>query len=179
MTWEEELFALLDDLEQQAESLYDAERDLELADRSRAEYHQVTLASRLMASVGQELVLDLQGVGTVPGTLERIATGWGLLRGTGQDWVFRTGAVLRVLGASPRSVPEVAWSPVARLRMGSALRRVADAGERCVLHLLDGGRQDGILRRVGADFVEVSVGEGEARLELVPFTALAAVQSRR
>ena len=26
MTWEEELFALLDDLEQQAEALYDAER---------------------------------------------------------------------------------------------------------------------------------------------------------
>ena len=42
MAWEEELFALLDDLEQQAEALYDAERDAELADRSRAEYQQVT-----------------------------------------------------------------------------------------------------------------------------------------
>ena len=177
MTWEEELFALLDDLEQQAESLYDAERDVELADRSRAEYHQVTLASRLMASVGHELVLDLRGVGPVPGTLERMATGWGLLRGTGQDWVFRSAAVVRVLGASTRSVPEVAWSPVAKLRVGSALRRVADAGERCVLHLLDGGRHDATLWRVGADFVEVRAGED--RLELVPFTALAAVQSRR
>lgn len=177
MTWEEELFALLDDLEQQAESLYDAERDAELADRSRAEYHSVTLASRLMASVGEQLLLDLRGVGPVPGVLERVATGWGLLRGPGQDWVFRTAAVLRVVGASARSVPEVAWSPVTRLGVGSALRRIGDAGERCVVHLVDGGRQDGHLRRVGADFVEVVVGEG--RLELVPFAALAAVQSRR
>ena len=34
MSWEEELFALLDDLEEQAEALYDAERDAELADRA-------------------------------------------------------------------------------------------------------------------------------------------------
>ena len=177
MTWEEELFAVLDDLEQQAESLYDADRDLELADRSRAEYHQVTLASRLTASVGQDLVIDLQGIGAVPGVLDRVGTGWGLLRGPGQDWVFRTAAVLRVIGASERSVPEVAWSPVARLRIGSALRRLADAGERCVLHLADGGRQEGVLRRVGSDFVEVAAGEG--RLQLVSFSALVAVQSRR
>ena len=177
MTWEEELFAVLDDLEQQAESLYDADRDLELVDRSRAEYHQVTLASRLTASVGQDLVIDLQGIGAVPGVLDRVGTGWGLLRGPGQDWVFRTAAVLRVIGASERSVPEVAWSPVARLRIGSALRRLADAGERCVLHLADGGRQEGVLRRVGSDFVEVAAGEG--RLQLVAFTALVAVQSRR
>ena len=52
MAWEEELFAVLDDLEQQAEALYDAEREVDLADRSRAEYQQVTLASRLMATVG-------------------------------------------------------------------------------------------------------------------------------
>ena len=50
MGWEEELFGYLDDLEGQAAALYDAERAPELADRSRAEYQQVTLASRLMAS---------------------------------------------------------------------------------------------------------------------------------
>jgi hypothetical protein len=81
-----------------------------------------------------------------------------------------------VLGSSERSVPEVAWSPVARLGVGSALRRLAEAGERCVLHLTDGTRHEALLRRVGADFVEVRVGEG--RLELVAFTALVAVQSR-
>ena len=67
MTWEAELFAFLDDLEQQAEAAYDAERAVELADRSRAEYHHVSLASRQRASVGAELVLDVRGTGPVRG----------------------------------------------------------------------------------------------------------------
>ena len=67
MGWEEHLFALFDDLEQQAEALYDAEREVEL-DRSRAEYHHVSLASRLMASLDREVVLDLLGGATVAGT---------------------------------------------------------------------------------------------------------------
>lgn len=177
MAWEEELFELLDDLEQQAEALYDAERDVELADRSRAEYQQVTLASRLMASVGAQLRLDVRGVGPVSGSLERVGTGWCLVSGVAQDWVVNLAAVSAAVGASGRSVPEVAWSPVARLGLGSALRRLADAGERCVLRLVDGGAHDGILRRVGADFVEVVVGE-DRRTELVAFGSLAAVQSR-
>ena len=59
MTWEEQLFSLLDDLEQQAEALYDSERDVELADRSRAEYAHVSLASRLMASLDDEVGLEV------------------------------------------------------------------------------------------------------------------------
>lgn len=176
MTWEEELFAVLDDLEQQAEALYDAERDAELADRSRAEYQQVTLPSRLMASVGMPMRLEVTGLGAVSGVLDRVGTGWCLVHGHAQDWVIRLEAVATVRGASERSLPEVAWSPVARLGLGSALRRVADAGERCVVHLLDGSTHDALLRRVGADFVEAEVGDGRA--VLVAFSVLAAVQSR-
>ena len=176
MAWEDELFALLDDLEQQAEALYGAERAAELADRSRTEYQQVTLASRLMASVGEVVRLEVTGVGGVEGVLERVATGWCLLSGAGQDWVVRLEAVTAVHGASARSVPEVAWSPVARLGLGSALRRLADSGERCVLRLVDATTHDVVLRRVGGDFVEGTVGPG--RSVLVAFAALAAVQSR-
>ncbi|MBI2245445.1 MAG: hypothetical protein HYU55_16420 [Nocardioides sp.] len=176
MTWEEELFAVLDDLEQQAEALYEAERDAELADRSRAEYQQVTLASRLMASIGEPVRLEVTGVGPVVGVLDRVGTGWCLVSGHAQDWVVRLDAVALVHGASDRSLPEVAWSPVARLGLGSALRRVADAGERCVLRLVDGSTHEALLRRVGADFVEAAVGDG--RTVLVAVTALAAVQSR-
>ena len=136
MGWEEDLFALFDDLEQQAEALFDGERAPELADRSRAEYQQVTLASRLMASVADDVTLDVRGVGPVAGRLDRVATGWCLV-GTvpGQDWVVALARSPRVRGASERSVPEVAWSPLTRLALGSALRRLADSGERCVLHL--------------------------------------------
>lgn len=173
MGWEEDLFALLDDLEGEAEALYDREREADLADRSRAEYRQVSLASRLMASVGTDLALDVTGVGRVAGRLERVGDGWCLVAAAGQDWVVATPAVAAVHGAGERSVPEVAWSPVARLGLGSALRRLADAGERCVLRLRDGTTYDGPLRRVGRDFVEVLSGE---RVVLVPFAQLAAVQ---
>lgn len=178
MGWEDELFAYLDDLEAQAAALYDAERLPELADRERAEYQQVTLAARLMASVDREVTLELAGVGAVTGRLDRVADGWLVLSGPGQDWVVRTAAVAGAHGLSDRAVPEVAWSVVARLRIGSALRRLADGAVPCTLHLVDGSRHDGVVKRVGADFAEISTGEANRQV-LVAFDQLAAVQSRR
>jgi len=175
MTAEEELFELFDDLESQAQAAYAREREAELADRTRSEYAAVSLASRLMASVGTEVALELWGIGRVAGTLERVATGWLELSAPGSRWVVRQPAITVAGGASDRAVPEVAWSPLARLGLGSALRGLADSGERCVLHLLDGSRIDGVLRRVGADFVEV---EEPTRTALVAFERLGAVQSR-
>lgn len=174
--WEDELFSLLDDLEQQAEALYDAERDADLADRSRAEYSHVSLASRLMASVDQEIGLDVLGVGQVSGTLQRVGADWCLLRAGGQDWIVPVAAISRVLGASGRSLPEVAWSPLTRLGLGSALRRVADAGTACLVHLVDGARHEVTLARVGRDFAEAVGPDGQPFL--VPFEQVAAVQRR-
>jgi hypothetical protein len=174
--WDEQLFAFLDDLEQQAQALYDADRVSELADRSRSEYAAVTLVSRLMASVDETVTLDLLGVGAVSGVLRRVGPDWCLVHGADQEWVVRLAAVKSVAGASARSVPEVAWSPLSRLGLGSALRRLADAGLTCRVHLVDGTTRDGVLARVGADFAEVTVGEG--RVVLVARHALAAVQSR-
>ena len=178
MAWEEELFAYLDDLEGQAAALYDAERAPELADRGRAEYQGVTLAARLAASLELEVTLELHGVGAVSGRLARVATGWCLLRGPGQDWVVRLEALGAVHGASDRARPEVAWPAVARLGLGAVLRRLSDEVEPCSLHLVDGRRHDGVLLRVGADFVELATGEA-GRVVLVAFSLLAAVQSRR
>ena len=174
--WEDRLFSLFEDLEHQAEALYDAERAAELADRGRAEYQQVTLASRLMASVDRDVALEVEGVGRLAGTLQRVGSGWCLVRGAGQDWVLRTAAITLVGGASDRALPEVAWSPVARLGFGSALRRIAEEAERCVVHLRDGRRHEGVLLRVGSDFVEAAAA-GETRV-LLPFDAIAGVQSR-
>ena len=176
MNWDEQLFSVLDDLEQQAESLYDAERDAEVADRSRAEYGAVTLASRLMASVDAEISLDVLGVGRVSGRLQRVASGWLLLETVSGQWVVPISAVTSVGGASARSVPEVAWSPVTRLGLGSALRRLSEAGERCLVHRVDGAALDGVVGRVGKDFAEVRLAP--ARVELVAFASIAAVQSR-
>jgi hypothetical protein len=90
--------------------------------------------------------------------------------------VVRLAAVKCVEGASRRAVPEVAWSPVSRLGLGSALRRLADSGVECRLHALDGSVRDGRLTRVGADFAEVVVASGRA--VLVATQALAGIQSR-
>ena len=176
MSWEEQLFSVLDDLEQQAEALYDAERDLELADRSRSEYAQVTLASRLMASLDSDLDLEVRGVGRISGTLQRVGDGWCLLHGLGRDWIVPAASMEVVHGSSSRSVPEVAWSPVTRLGLGSALRRLADEGERCLVHLVDGGRYDVVPTRVGHDFLEGTDDTG--RPVVVAFSGLSAIQSR-
>ncbi len=177
MSWEEELFAYLDDLEGRASALYAAERAPELADRSRAEYQSVTLSARLMASVDHEVTLELTGVGAVSGRLARVAAGWCLLSGAGQDWVVRLEAVAALHGGSDRAVPELAWPAVARLGLGAALRHLAESAEPCSVHLTDGRRHDGTLVRVGADFAELATGEA-GRPVLVAFAHLAAVQSR-
>lgn len=176
MGWEDELFALFDD-DGQAGTLASAARGAEHADRGRAEYQTVTLAGRLMASVGSEVTLGITGVGSVTGTVDRVAADWVLVSAGEHDWVISGDAVMTVERASVRSIPEAAWSPLTRVGLGSALRRIAEAGERCLLHLRDGSRHEGSLRRVGADFCELVEGD-ERRTILVPFTALAAAQSR-
>lgn len=176
MDRDEQLFAFLDDLEHQAQVLYDSERASELADRSRSAYASVTLVSRLRASLDLEVSVVVLGVGPVAGRLRRVGPDWCLVRAPAQDWVVRLAAVKGVEGTSARSVPEVAWSPVDRLGLGSALRQLSDAATPCRLHCLDGSVLDGVLGRVGADFVELA--SGRERALLVARDALAAVQSR-
>jgi hypothetical protein len=173
---DDELFGMLDDLEHQARALYDAERESELADRSRSEYAAVTLVSRLMASVDREIVAMVRGLGPVTGRLRRVGPDWLSVHGADQDWVLPLAAVASVEGVSDRSVPQVAWSPVSRLGLGSALRRLADGRVPCRVHQVDGSNRDGVLGRVGADFVELRVREG--RMILIAQSAMAAVQSR-
>lgn len=175
-SWDEQLFALFDDLEGQASALYELERDAELVDRSRAEYHHVTLDSRLVASLGSHLALTVVGVGRIEGELQRLGTGWCLLSGHAQDWIVRTPRIEVVQGASQRSVPEVAWSPLNKLSMSSALRRLAESQVRCVVHVGDGGQHEAVVHRVGADFVEIST-PGDERV-LISYDAISAVQSR-
>ena len=176
MSWDEELFAYLDDLEGQAAALYAADRAPELVDRSREEYQSVSLAARLMAGLDHDVTLEVTGIGAVSGRLVRVATGWCLLRAAGQDWVIRLEAVAAVHGGSSRAVPEVAWPSASRLGLGAALRRLAESAEPCSLHRTDGARHDGTLLRVGADFVELAAGE-TGRVVLVPLGQMAAAQS--
>ena len=176
MEWDEGLFAFLDDLEGRAEALYDAERETDLVDRSRTEYAAVTLASRLMASLAPTSSSTCSGSVRSPvccsGSARLVPRP---RRGAGLGGPARGG---RGRGRCLRAVrsPRSPGHPVARLGLGSALRRLADAGERCVVHATDGTAREAVVARVGADFVEVSMGEG--RSLLLARDAIAAVQSR-
>lgn len=174
MSWEEQLFTVLDDLEQQAQGAFGVERDLEVAERAAAEYAAVTLAARLMASVGRDVALSVQGVGTVAGTLRRVADGWCLVRGATGEWIVRTAGIAHARGLSGRAVPEAAWPAAARLGLGSALRGVAAGGGDCRMLLRDGTAYQVGLLRIGGDFAEVRAGAADEPL-VVAFDGLAAV----
>lgn len=174
--WDEKLFAVFDDLEQQADALFDAERDLELADLARAEYAEVTLAGRLMAAVDQDVAVDVVAVGRLEGRLTRVAAEWMMLSVGTAEWVVPLAAVTAAQVPTDRSVPDVAWSVVARrLGLRSALRRLADSAASCVVHTREGAQLQGRIGRVGQDFFELQVAA--TATQLVPLATVAGLQS--
>lgn len=177
MRWDERLLDLFDDLEQQAEGLALSERDLEVAERSRAEYAQVDLASRLHASVGRQVLLRLVGVGQVEATLRRLGADWCLADAGAQEWVVRFAAVTSARGLSSRALAVPARSVAARLGFGAAMRRIADDRATVVVHRMEGPPSRGLVHRVGADFLEVSSEPSqESSVEVVAFAHIAAVR---
>lgn len=183
MRWEEKLLDLFEDLEQQAAGLHLAERDAEIADRSRSEYAGVTLVSRLHGSVDEVVTLDVIGVGVLEGTLLRVGADWCLVRSSpsGHEWIVALAAVKRAGGLTDRAVNERARSVVARLGLGSALRGVADTHAVIVVHHVDGTQGRGRLARVGADFVELASADNDRQhvdglADVRSFDTLAAVR---
>lgn len=164
MSDDAELFDFLDDLEAEAESLAHRDRMGELVDRRHSEYHEVSLAARLMASRGQEVALEVRGVGPVRGELARVGPDWCAVERGPVRWVVSLRAVGVVRGASSRAVPTLAWGAADKLGLRSRLRRLADSGDLCTVHLVDSTRLEVCVVRVGADFVEVRTPGGESLL---------------
>ena len=195
MSWDDRLLAVFDDLELQAEGLALVERDLEVADLGRAAYASVDLASRLRASVGRLLFLDVYGVGNLSGWLARVGTDFVVIKSTastgssgssgpsgsaGRLWVVRYAALGRVGGLSDQAVGDDARSLSSRLGLGSVLRGFAAATVPVSTQTTAGAVVQGRVRRVGADFVELWTADGRSTAqpdwELVPFEAIAALR---
>lgn len=182
--WEERLLTVFDDLEQQAEGLALTARDAEVAELGRAEYAQLDLAARLHGSVGRRLGLTVLGVGRLEARLARVGSDWCLVQAEQHEWLVRTDAVAQVAGLGEHAIDARHRGLGSRLGFGSALRGVAEEGGEALVHLRDAGRVRGVMRRVGADFVEVVVGGADRDRdtrpspspELVAFTAIAAVR---
>ncbi len=180
MRWEESMFAVFDDLEQQAEGLHLMERDAEVADLTLAEYTRVSLASRLHASLGQDLRVRLLGGRVVAGRLARLGEDWLLLDDGVSEWVVRHQGLVAVSGLSTKADSEDTWSVVDRLTLRAVLRRLAAATELCQVHFCDDQQIEGRVGRVGQDFFELQVGDGaDGTTQAIPLAAVSALQGRR
>ena len=188
---DDSLFALFDDLEQQASGLHLAEREAEVEELAVAEYAQVTLVERLHGARGSPVRLRLVDGDLLSGTLRRVGRDWLQVDDPhGCSWLVRIGAVAAVSGLGSRAVNEDALPVTARLSLRSALRALAQARGHCVLHLVGGDRVEGVPGRVGQDFVEILPADpatdrvagrrthGPA-VEVVPLWGLVALRERR
>lgn len=179
MGWEESMFALFDDLEQQAAGMQLAERDAEVADLTVAEYSQVTLGARLHASLDLDLRVRLVGGHQVAGRLARVGEGWILLVDRSTEWIVRLGGVITMSGLSPRADSEDTWSVMDRLSLRAVLRRLSAVAEPCLVHFSDDHRSEGRVGRVGQDFFELHVGARRGRsVQVVPVALVTALQGR-
>lgn len=182
MPWDERLIALFDDLEQQAEGLALSARDAGAAELGRSEYARVGLADRLHGSLGRRLELSVAGVGRLRATLLRPGLDWCLVTDGTHEWLVRMAALSRV-GRLGEQARDVQHRPLAaRLGFGSALRGVSDEAVPVLVHLLDGSTARGLVRRVGADFVEIAAERDDGGLDsgggpvALPFAGVAAVR---
>ena len=187
--WDRALAVLFDDLEQQAEGMALSARDAEVAEHGRAEYASVDLESRVHASIGAEVTCDLLGGLRLRGTLARAGRDWLLLvpAETGADsedggWVVHLPCVARLSGLGQRALAPEARGVLARLGLGSVLRRLAESRSPVLLALTDGAQVRGGVGRIGADFVEVRVeraepgDRGPVGADVVPLAAVAALR---
>ena len=173
------MFAVFEDLEQQAEGLHLLERDAEIADLTAAEYSQISLGARLHASLGLELRARLTGGMVVSGRLARAGEDWLLLVDRSAEWIVRHAGILTLTGLSRRADSEETWSVMDRLSLRALLRRLSSATEKCLVHFADGQQVEGRVGRVGRDFFELYVGAGPERsVQVVPVSSVSALQGR-
>jgi hypothetical protein len=179
MGWEASMFALFDDLEQQAEGMHLADRDADVADLSLAEYARVNLAARLHAALGLDLQVRLVGGHAVGGRLARLGEDWLLLVDRTAEWVVRHAGIAGVSGLANRADHQETWSVMDRLTLRTVLRGLSGGHEHCVVRFVDGSQVEGRMGRVGSDFFELHVGEGrEASVQVVPVGSVTAFQGR-
>lgn len=155
--------ALFADLEAELDGEEARERDAEVHERTRIEHGRLTLADRLVASVGADVTVTTS-VGTLHGRLNAAARDWLLVDDT---LVTRTAVV------SVRGLTGYAVEPDARARaagtIGGRLRALAAEQTPVTCVFADGRCVTVTIGRVGKDHVDL---DGAA----VPFRALATIR---
>jgi hypothetical protein len=165
MRWD----GLFADLEGQLEAEHRAERDAEVAERTRIERGAVDLPSRLLAQVGAQTRLRLVTGAQHEGTLTDVGADWLLLREARRELLVPTVALVSVADLAPRTRDDRA---ARRFGLGYALRLLAR--DRCPVLVSD--------RSGHLDLAEHALGEPRRAGNLrgrrtVPFAGLASVAS--
>lgn len=185
MRWD----ALFDDLESQFAEADRLALDAEVNERARAEMVGLELADRLRAVLGCRLTVYLSSGESFSGTLTHAGGDALVLDEEQHQLLIPYTAAVRYVGLGRLSLAESSY--VRRgIGLGRALRGMArDRAELSVLVGNAGGamRLAGVIDRVGRDYFDLAVlMPGEARrshqvsqIATIPFTALAAIRSRR
>jgi hypothetical protein len=181
MRWQ----ALFDDLEGQLEAAGAAELAAEVAERSRREAALVSLADRLRAALGTQVLVHVPGSGPLRGHLTDCGASWLLLEADGgAELLVPVAAVLGLVGVGARAAPPDDSAVGRHLDLRWALRAIARDRTAVTLGLRDGSALTGTLDRVGLDHVDVAEHPlGEPRrasavrqVRLVPVDALVVVR---
>lgn len=177
--------ALFDDIEAQLDAAGRVASDSEIADRVRREQGSVTLADRLRGQLGFVLRVGTPGGEIFEGELTHMGSEWLVLSKVPVEVVIPLAAVRFIEGLG-RSVANEKSRVHGALGLGSALRTLARDRASVTVHRIEGGQRiDGIIDRVGKDFLEIAaVLPGELRrstsvsaVYAVPFVGIAAVSS--
>jgi hypothetical protein len=158
MRWEQ----LFEDLESHLEQLSHAERDAEIADRTRAELARVSIIDRLRASVGRTITCALREGGVVRGRLDRVGADFVLLTQAHGETVVPLSAMVMLEGACEGAVSaDMAGRVVSRLGLTAVLRSLARDRSTVRLGIGAGRVLVGTVQRVGSDFLQLAVHEAE------------------
>lgn len=164
---------LFDDLSSQFDAQLRSQRQAEVADMAIAEATEVSLAGRLLGSVGSELELRLMNGETLRGEVARAAANWLVLRLKRADillWYRSLGAISG-LSATP------VWPSLVEQKLTAAkiMREFATSGAE-VQFVTGTSLLQGYIQRVGQDFVDVM---DHGRRISIPFAALLYVSCPR
>lgn len=185
MRWD----ALFNDMESQFAEADRLALDSEITERARIEAVDVGFADRLRGALGSHIGIQLSCGDSVEGVLSHAGADALVLDDGPHQVLIPYSAVLRYMGLGRYSAAEP--STVRRaIGLAHSLRALARDRAELTVTLASGAggvRLEGVVDRVGKDYFDVaSVTPGEVRrthhvrrISTIPFTALAAIRSRR
>jgi len=179
MRWE----ALFDDLEAQWSAQQAHQLEADVAQAVEWERAQILLVDRLRASVGMQLQLRLRGGSERSLLVHRVGADWVSGHAGAQSLLIPVGAIVSVEALPSRVQSET--TPARRLLgIGTPLRALARSREAVTVEDPGGELGHGVITRVGADHLDVSVpgasataGRRQSRRRTIALASVVLVRS--